>query len=938
MKASCYFLVVLCLLGFSLTSISQERPPINVFTPESYGAGSQNWGIAQSKDRSIYVANNMGLLEYNGSKWTLYESPNQTILRSVKVVDSLIYTGSYHDFGFWKRDDYGVLNYTSLANQLGIEFQEDEEFWNIESLDNWILFQSFEHIYIYNKQSKSHSAIRSKTEISKLFKVGDNFYFQNRLNGLYRIENGTDVLVSNDTIVTKNLLVEVFAYSGGLILLTQNNGFYILDEGGLGPWRPKVNEGLQDVSVFSCTRLRDGSFILGTISHGIIHIDENGEEKYRIAQSNGLSNNTVLSLFEDMDNNLWLGLDNGVNCINMKSPYRIFLDKTGIIGSVYTSLVYQDMLYLGTNQGLFCRPFKGGSDFKFIEGTQGQVWYLGIINNTLFCGHNSGTFSIEGKKATEVANVQGTWLIKPVEGSQDLLLQGNYNGLYVLRNNNGKWQFRNKTAGFNISSRYFEFLSDTEVFVSHEYKGVYKLRLDKDLTKVLSVDKKEIVENKLYSSLIKYDDNILYSSMDGVFKYNSNTKQFEQDSVLSGLISRGGFTSAKLVPDEKSKKLWGFSEDGINYIASSKLSGEKKINKVPFPVNIRKDVKGYENITLVNDEQYLLGSKTGYTILDLNELVENQHEIKINQVALNRVKDMDSTSLVSLKGPPLFDSAENNLQFSYSISEFLKNEQPMYRYKLEGMYDTWSNWTNKGSASFENLPYGDYTFLVEGKVGNHPTSNSASYAFRIDRPWFLSYTAFVLYGIVFLLFSLFMHNIYKSHYRKQRERLMQKTTRELELKELENKQQLMRFRNERLREDIEGKNRELGIATMNLIKKNEFLSSIKQELEGADSSRGVKQVVKIIDRNLNNNDDWNVFQEAFNNADKDFLKKVKSLHPVLTSNDLRLCAYLRLNLSSKEIAPLLNISPRSVEVKRYRLRKKMELPHESSLTDYILEI
>jgi DNA-binding CsgD family transcriptional regulator len=68
------------------------------------------------------------------------------------------------------------------------------------------------------------------------------------------------------------------------------------------------------------------------------------------------------------------------------------------------------------------------------------------------------------------------------------------------------------------------------------------------------------------------------------------------------------------------------------------------------------------------------------------------------------------------------------------------------------------------------------------------------------------------------------------------------------------------------------------------------------------------------------------------------LKKVKLAHPSLTPNDLRLCAYLRLNLSSKEIAPLLNISVRSIEIKRYRLRKKMELPHETGLVEYILSI
>ena len=195
------------------------------------------------------------------------------------------------------------------------------------------------------------------------------------------------------------------------------------------------------------------------------------------------------------------------------------------------------------------------------------------------------------------------------------------------------------------------------------------------------------------------------------------------------------------------------------------------------------------------------------------------------------------------------------------------------------------------------------------------------------------------YILLVLLFSLFMHNVYKRYYRKQREKLLEKTKRELELKELDNKQQLMRFNNEKLKQDIENKNRELGISTMSLIKKNEFLNSIKNELKNtSEAGKSLKHVIKIIDKNLNNNDDWHLFEEAFNNADKDFLKKIKSEHPSLTSNDLRLCAYLRLNLSSKEIAPLLNISSRSVEVKRYRLRKKMNLPHESSLTDYILEI
>ena len=120
--------------------------------------------------------------------------------------------------------------------------------------------------------------------------------------------------------------------------------------------------------------------------------------------------------------------------------------------------------------------------------------------------------------------------------------------------------------------------------------------------------------------------------------------------------------------------------------------------------------------------------------------------------------------------------------------------------------------------------------------------------------------------------------------------------------------------------------------------KKQFLGKIKTDLKKITDVSKVSSVIKTIDRNLNNEDDWKFFEEAFNNADKEFLQKIKNSHPNLTNNDLKLCAYLRLNLSSKDIAPLLNISLRSVEIKRYRLRKKMNLTHNEGLTDYILSL
>jgi AraC family transcriptional regulator, chitin signaling transcriptional activator len=157
---------------------------------------------------------------------------------------------------------------------------------------------------------------------------------------------------------------------------------------------------------------------------------------------------------------------------------------------------------------------------------------------------------------------------------------------------------------------------------------------------------------------------------------------------------------------------------------------------------------------------------------------------------------------------------------------------------------------------------------------------------------------------------------------------------------LENEKLLMKLTNEKLSQDVDSKNRELAVSTMSLNSKNELLSFIKEDLKKTAESgtSNVKSVISTINKNITEDDSWSVFKEAFDNADKDFLKRIKQVHTALTPNDLRLCAYLRLNLSSKEVAPLFNISVRSVEIKRYRLRKKMELTHEQGLVEYIMEV
>ncbi len=924
---------ITCLLFWGLNA--QELPPIQNFYPKDYQGENQNWAISQSAEKLIYVANSKGLLEYNGANWTLYPSPNETIMRSVRVVRDRIYTGCFMEFGYWKRDALGSLVYTSLSKNIAVDLIEDEEFWEIFEVEDYMVFQSLKRIYIYNVDDGSVNTIESNSTITKMYRVDEDIYFQRMGQGLYKIESGKDFLVFNDEIVKNDEVIHVFPAENDLLVLTKNNGFYRQKDSVLVASENFPNACLSQLSLYDGVQLEDESYILGTISNGLIYLNNNGELRYQIDQDEGLLNNTVLSLFEDRDRNIWLGLDHGISYINIEAPYKVFNDFKGVLGSVYASSIHEGKLYLGTNQGLFYRELDNTNDFELINGTQGQVWCLEKLDGKLFCGHNSGTFLVNGNKVQKIASVQGTWDIAELKDKPNLLLQGNYDGLYILEKSKGSWRMRNKIKGFNNSSRYFETLG-TQVLVNHEYNGVFKITVDSTFSELGDMKIDTVIKGS-NSGIVKYNGKLFYAYKKGIFEYDETNGDFQKDSVLSTIYTEDEYESGKLIVDESDNTLWVFTTSNISYVTPVRLTRAAKMKRIPLTKEMREGILGYENITRLDDSgNYLLGKTSGYMTFNLNGIIPRDFRIYLANVSNGIAKGEEVLRDRSQKGN--FKSHENNLGFSFYAPEYHKYLNTQYQYRLQGLYDSWSNWSQDHEAYFENLPFGEYVFYVRAKIGDTVSENTASYSFSIAKPWYISNTMIVLYILGILLFSLFMHTLYRRYYKKQRLKLIEKNQKELEFAQVQNEKEIIRIKNKQLELENKNKGKELAASTMNIIKKNELLTNIKSELKSIRDQNIVKPVIKIIDNSLNQNDDWELFQEAFNNADSEFLKNIKKMHPSLSPNDLKLCAYLRLNLSSKEIAQLLNISPKSVEIKRYRLRKKLDLQHEDNLVNYILEL
>lgn len=913
---------------------AQELPPISTYPPSVYGADNQNWQASQAEDHTLYFANNKGLLAYNGAQWQLNLSPNETIIRSVSVVNNRIYTGAHMDFGFWLKGQTGALQYTSLRDTLGIAMLEGEQIWKIIPYKEKILFQSLNGIYIYNPEAHTINYIQvsSKNAIFRLFVIDGGLYFQEEGKGLYTIKDGKASLYDDRKEFVTMTFVGLYKRDSYWLGISEKSGIYTISPTAISPWEHKGATALEGKTLYRAIDLANGSIGIGTIANGFIKLNPEGDLEYQLTQDKGLGNNTVLSMYEDRLSNIWMGLDNGIACINTSSPIRTYYDQEGRLGTTYTSAVFNEDLYLGTNQGLFYRA-KDRKKFELVQGTQEQVWTLQNIQGDLICGHTNGTFKVSDGEATQIGGVEGTWGLRQVPNRPDLLVQGNYDGLYVLSKKQGVWSVRNKLEGFNISSRYFEFSNDHKILVSNEYKGVYEIEVDTAFAKAKTYALNPSVTKGEHSSLVKFEGEIYYAHKSGIYRYVPETSRFQMDEKMSA-VYKDNFVSAKLVND-RAGKLWAFTKKGVVFFSRDALETELAIGEIAIPQRLRNAAKGFENIEALSSGAYLLGTTNGF--LNITAFIDDaDYKVTINQIELKERNG--NAQLVPLGTQGDFKSIQNNVYFMYNVAQYDKFKQTDYQYRLKGFYDIWSEWSTESSQEFANIPPGDYTFEVRARVGNTFTKNSAVYSFSIGKPWYISYIAIACYIVIGLLIFTMIQVYNKRRYKNRQDLLLEKKKRDLDLKALAIEKENVELRNQNLRSDIQARNRELATSTLAMVNKSKTLKAIKEKLVKLESSKQLDQILKDIDQNININEDWSFFEKAFNHADKDFFKKVKEVHPELTTNDLKLCVYLRLNLSSKEIAPLLNISHRSVEIKRYRLRKKINLERSVQLNEYFINL
>jgi ligand-binding sensor domain-containing protein/DNA-binding CsgD family transcriptional regulator len=953
------FCICINLLARAADIKSIGVPYVQNYSKAQYQSGNQNWSVTRDEHGIMYFGNDEGLLSFDGKYWQLNRMPNGLIVRSVASDgNGKIYSGGFGEFGYWENNKKGFLKYNSLTHLVPKQYQPvKEETWKIYVDQDKVIFQSFGSIYIY--ANGKISVIKAPKPFLFLFKTGNRYFVEQVDAGLFELKNNKLTYVAGSNILGSRVLSVLPFHKDKYIIGTAKNGLFIYDGIAIKPWQSQANDFLKNYQLNNGAIIPGKYFAYGTILNGIVIIDTAGNVVQHINKSSGLQNNTVLSLYVDAEQNLWAGLDNGIDRIEVNSPLYFYFDKTGKFGTVYSSIIFNNKIYLGTNQGLFYSEWINPGtkrlfqsfDFQLIPGSQGQVWDLSLQDGRLLCGHNDGTFQVNGSSITKITSLSGGWTLKKFNTNR--LIQGTYTGLIIYHKDaTGNWVFEHKVEGFTEPSRYVEQDNKGQIWVSHAYKGIYKVNLSADNKRVISqkyYDKRSGLPDSYNVGVFNLDNRIVFSSDSGFYVYDDITDRFYKYQQLNKELH--SFASSNKVIAAIGKKYW-FINHGRVALADLSVPGKLAIDSNRFSMLNGQMVQNYENISMINNQIYLISVDDGFVILN-DEDASRQPNFKLPPVLIRRVENItDKTSALSDMSSEDIELSipynQNNIRIAYSLP-YYKQSKIRYQYYLEGYSRQWSDWSTQSQKEFTNLNQGTYHFKVRAKINDENISAITTLTFEILPPLYAGKPAMVFYAMLLIVIYYTIRYYYrlklKRHQHEIREKLQRENEDFVRREAAANEQHIVTIKNEQLQADLASKSRELANSAMNIVYKNELLQKISDEISNFKDSTGkklsedqLKKIHKVIDEGMSDDRDWNVFENSFNEAHENFFKKLKHGHPDLVPNDLKLCAYLRMNMSSKEMASLLNISLRGVEIRRYRLRKKLNLEHDKNLVEFLIEL
>ncbi len=322
----------------------------------------------------------------------------------------------------------------------------------------------------------------------------------------------------------------------------------------------------------------------------------------------------------------------------------------------------------------------------------------------------------------------------------------------------------------------------------------------------------------------------------------------------------------------------------------------------------------------------------------LTGLAINYEDVSIGEARDGRVilnKSITQTDKLKL------NYRDKVLTFKFAALNFSASYKNHYSYKLVGYDENWINADNTPLAQYMNIPAGDYIFRVRGSNNDGVWNlDGARIKISIAPPfwktwWFKTLVVISLLGIILVYIQLRTYRLIVQ--RDKLEALVRERTAQLKL-EIEERQ---RVELEKTTLKLDHLKRELLTQSLHLNDKQQIMDNLQGELESFsklswdDIRPRIKKLIRFLRDRSSVKQGWEDFEIWFTEIHTGFYSELRNEHPGLSENELKVCALLRLNLISKDIAKVMNVQSATIDIYRHRIRKKLEISSEENLSTFL---
>ncbi|MBN1599787.1 MAG: hypothetical protein JW894_15945 [Bacteroidales bacterium] len=675
-----------------------------------------------------------------------------------------------------------------------------------------------------------------------------------------------------------------------------------------------IEESLSTNALLSLLIDKNRNIWIGT-NQGGINLYRHNSERFSIIKQNvnqGLKHPSVLCIVEDPDNNIWMGTDGGGLCkLSSETGEFIYYLHSDTPGSISGNNVID--LLIDSKNDLWAGTFGKGLNLLKNNSKSFKV-YTPDENNPKSISHNN------------------VWAI--FEDSQYNIWVGTLGGGLNLFDRNSEtfinyYPEQNDPAAIIHEQVSVIFEDSRKNLWIGTYGGLEIFHRDtKTFEHFLADNRTGSIPDNIINCIFEDSKNRLWICTDGgLSQFNYDSRKFKTVVFENGLINN----SLQSVEEDSAGNLWISTRRGIMRYSpgKEKVLAFDQISGLPgSEFNGNSSLKGSDGRIFFGSTQGLCSFHpeeftfdTSFPSVTLTTFkIHNQEIIPgakyNNQIILPSSITYSESVELSYK--------DNVFTIEFSALEFSAPSKILYRYRLEGFDEKWIvTDASHRSATYTNLPGGDYTFLLSStnSSGNW-NPKPVTLSILIDPPFWKTLWFRILITLIILLI---IYVIYRTEREQYRHKIKERA--------LSNEKEMVRQRNEELRSEIAS-------STMLLAQKNEMLQKVVQNVEELRASEQysskLDETLKLLTGEIDRDNYWEQFQFNFDRVYMNLLGRLKETYPELTRSNLKLCAYLRLNLSSKEIASLLNITLSGVDKARNRLRKRIGLEPHEDLYDFLL--